>query len=125
MSRDGRKTGGKDWVKGKPGGPGRPALSPGTKQLIKLNHEHISKLISEIQGLPTDELVRIAKDPKSQGLQAAFASVMFHAIKHGDMGRLDKLLDRGAGKVKQIVQVEKQIVDSFEFTEEEREEDAD
>jgi hypothetical protein len=53
---------------------------------------------------------------------ACFASVIAHSLKEGDMTRLDKLFDRGVGRVKQILQVEKMTIDSFEFTEEPDEE---
>jgi len=118
-----RKTGGKDFQPGNPGGPGRPALPAPIKALQKLNHAGITMVVSQLQGLPIEEIVRIAKDPKTPALQAAFASVLAHAIKEGDMNRLDKLLDRGAGRVKQIVQVERQVIDNFEFTEEGNDED--
>lgn len=100
----GRKTGGRDFKKGHPGGPGRPPIDPETKAARHLNHATVTAAIQRYYNLSLAELqaLFVSKDTPSGDLM--IISVMIKAIKEGDYKRLDMLLNRSCGRVKQTLE---------------------
>ena len=101
----GIKTGGKDFQKGQPGGPGRKPLPAEVKTIRRATHAHIAEvgtmaLEGNVSGL--EEIVRNAQSPNSpySVIQVAFATCLLKAIKKGDSFALNAILDRIVGKVK-------------------------
>ena len=80
----GKKTGGRDFQKGKPGGPGRPPLSQVERDVAEATRRELAEAM---QG----EIPRIRMAVKAAMGKAA----------QGDFHLLDRLLDRIIGKVPQ------------------------
>lgn len=96
----GKKTGGKNFEKGHPGGPGRPPTTEEEKKLRKLTQTTFQTILDRFFHMPMEELVKMSKDQlKLTGIEAMVLFVMLKAIQHGDYKRLSFLLDRTIGKV--------------------------
>lgn len=99
----GKKTGGRNFAKGNPGGPGRPSF--GITQARNLNKEECEDLLNKLIRLPQEKLREIMSDNETQGLDALIASIIIKGIEFGDYSRLNFLFDRLIGKVKEPVEV--------------------
>lgn len=97
----GFKTGGRNFEKGNPGGPGRPNRK--ITEIRKINKYVIDELLHKYSYMPFSELPAVVKDKETNALEALIASVYFHGVKNGDQLRLNFLLDRLIGKVKDEV----------------------
>lgn len=87
---------------GNPGGPGRPRfvdpkLSDFKRNLTKTA---IIAMLSEMLDASEDQLDAILKDRSVPAIKKAIASVISACIKAGDYQRLEMLLNRTIGKVK-------------------------
>lgn len=100
----GRKTGGKDFVPGDPRA-GRPQLPAEVKGLTALTKAEATKALSDVLKLNLEELELLVKDRTVPSLQQWAARIVLHGIKHGDQQRLNFMLDRLVGKVKEEVEV--------------------
>ena len=96
----GKKTGGKSFGPDHPGNMnGRPKLPEEVKAARKYTRGEIEVLIAKYGDMSTDELLAIAKDPKSRVIEAMIASIAAWGIKKGDQARLNFILDRTIGPV--------------------------
>jgi hypothetical protein len=91
---------------------GRGKTPPEVKEVLCLTRAEIAKTISELWGLPVEELRRISLI--TQGAPAGkvlMARVLFLAAQKGDQSRMDSILNRAIGKPKEevVVDVEGQI----------------
>ena len=93
----------KPYVKGQSG-------NPGGKPKGTLTKADVEKLFQKFAGKTKDELQLMVQDPKSTMLEIMVASVMVKAAKDGDAARLQFLLDRAVGKVKEQMEVENTIL---------------
>lgn len=95
-------------AKYKPGQSGNPKggkkLDPMVKGATHLNNATVTLAIHKYYDLPREKLAELLKDPSTAAGDAMIISVMLHAIKTGDYKRLDSLLDRACGRVKQVVE---------------------
>lgn len=87
---------------GNPGGPGRPKgkdphLSDFSRNLTKST---IIAMLSEMLDASEVELEIVLEDKRVPAIKKAIASVIAHCIKNGDYMRLEMLLNRTIGKVK-------------------------
>lgn len=85
----------------KPGQSGNPAGKP--KGL--LTRDQVEKLLATLWGLGTDGLQKVIENPKSTVGEVMTARVMAKCIEDGDYSRLDFLLNRTIGKVKDQLEV--------------------
>lgn len=85
----------------KPGQSGNPSGRP--KKL--LTRDHVEHHFSTMAALSTSELEILCKDPKEPALRVMIARVIIEAIKAGDYSRLNFLLDRSIGKVKDVAEI--------------------
>ena len=102
MARD-PKTG--KFQKGYKGGPGRPKKPDDVKAAAKLTRTNLEKKLNHFLAMDSDELSAILKDPKTPMLEVMVGRIVLMAAKNGDQTRLDFLLNRLLGKVKDNVEV--------------------
>lgn len=135
-----KKTGGRNFLPGQcPNPNGRPKMPPELKEAKKLTQTQIEIALTQFLAMDDKQLRAIIKDPKSTRLQAIIASIVDKAIKIGDQQRLDFLLNRIIGKVKepptevhnfnfnmmprpQVIEIGKKAVQYLEAQENERDE---
>lgn len=96
----GKKVGGRDFVKGKPGGPGRPKLIPETAELPRLDRENYNRLLNKHLQMDIHQLRVVISDPKEIVLCKMIASIIAKCLTLGDHVRLEALLARAIGTVK-------------------------
>jgi hypothetical protein len=88
--------------KGNAGGPGRPPLIDPKLSDYKRNltKAAVMSSLSEMLDCSEEDLDKILADKKVSALKKAMASVISACIKGGDYQRLEMLLNRTIGKVK-------------------------
>ena len=92
----------------KPGQSGNPSGKP--KQL--LTKDKVSSILGKFATMTREQLQAVVTDSKSTMIEIMIASVMVKAAKDGDYARLDFLLTRSVGKVKEeIEQTIKNVTD--------------
>ncbi len=97
----------KPFVKGQSGNPEGRA-----KQV--LTKDKVASIMGKFSLMTRDELKKVADNPKSTMIEIAVASILHRAVKDGDFSRLDFLLARSIGKVKEeIEQTVKSISDEM------------
>lgn len=102
----GKKTGGRNFVKGQSGNPdGRMHLPPEIAAARRINTAQYVSIINDLSGMSVEELVVIAADEKENILRACVAAAMLYTRQNGDPARLDKLMDRAIGKVAERVAI--------------------
>lgn len=106
----GRKTGGKNFVKGQSGNPdGRPTLPPEVKAARQMNGPMFELLINKYMGLPVDQLQVIAKDQSTPAIDLVVIKLLVMSIQHGDINRLKLLLEYTIGKVPDKLNVNAEV----------------
>ncbi len=95
---------GRDFKVGNPGGPGRPPVPIELKEARKLNQVELELIMNKLMGLNVKELEDIKSASDTTAIVAMIASIMIVALKTGDQTRLDFLLNRLIGKVKEKVE---------------------
>lgn len=100
----GKKTGGRDFQPGNPGGPGPTPTPPDLKETQKLTRVKVARLMNKYSHLSVQELRKIVQDPNTLAIDALVCSVLGTGISKGDHQRLTFLLDRLIGPVTQKVQ---------------------
>lgn len=103
----GFKTGGRDFKPGQSGNPaGRAKLPEDIKEARGLNKIQFERMLNRYLAMSAPEIKTIAESPKTPALDLIVAKVIYEAIKKGDDKRLDFMLNRLIGPVKQILQIE-------------------
>lgn len=100
----GLKVGGRDWVKGQSGNPkGRPKLPMTITEIRKKVGQDLVLYINQMLGKSLPELKEIAEDKtgKYQSFIQIIASCLHKAAFKGEPDRMDMLLNRVIGKVKE------------------------
>ena len=107
MSRDGKKTGGRDFMPGNSVGIGNSnaRVPDDLKGVKKLNRASCERLLNTCIHLTSDELEQKLEDPSSSVLEKLVCKIVTEAIKFGDHQRCGFLLDRLIGKVTDKVEV--------------------
>lgn len=102
----GKKTGGRDWQKGmiQKAGPGRPAVSPQIKAIKQLNATKLAELLNEFINMDKEALIAKSKDPSTTVFELIICSILKNAYDKGDQQRINFILDRLVGKVKDQVE---------------------
>lgn len=98
------KTGGRDFKKGNPGGPGRPRLPPDIKGARAMNQLELERSINKMLFMTAEELQTLARDPDTALLDRMLASICIKGVKEGSHAHLDFILNRTIGKVSEKVQ---------------------
>lgn len=90
----------------KKGQSGNPSGKP--KQL--LTKDKVSSILGKFATMTRDQLQDVAADPKSSMIEIMIASIMVKAAKEGDYARLDFLLTRSIGKVKDELELQARTI---------------
>ena len=85
----------------KPGQSGNPSGKP--RGL--LTRSQVEALISKFSSLTRDQMQVVIQNPKSTMIEIMVASIMAKASKDGDYSRLQFLLERSIGKVKEQLEM--------------------
>jgi hypothetical protein len=101
----GKKTGGRDFVKGyTPVNPGQPSLPPEIRKIaLKTKKEALARL-GEMLQKPFDEVVEIFRDGSLSSFDHVLAALIVHA-KKGSARHMQEMLDRLYGKVQEQIEV--------------------
>lgn len=100
----GRKTGGRDWEKGKPGGPGRPKLPENLRTNWRLTKTEFESIAQKYLDMDQDQLKALKADPKLRVVDAYMVSIILRGIETGEVGPFEWLMQRHVGKVKEQVE---------------------
>jgi hypothetical protein len=96
----------KPWVSGQSGNPdGRPAVPEDIKRIRKLTNDEIKEVGSLLLNGKQSELQAMVDSDETPILKKWMANVSIQGLKTGDMTRLDALLNRLVGKVKDEIDV--------------------
>lgn len=80
-------------------------IAPEYKRLGNVNKGQVRALLTRFLDCNLKELKDIKSDPESSAMELIVVSIVTNAIKSGDQKRLDFLLDRIVGKVKDELEV--------------------
>lgn len=107
----GKKTGGRDFEAGNPGGPGRPKIPEDLKMARRLNKLELEKLLNKFLFMTPDEMTQRIQSSDVTAIEAMIGSIIIKAVKDGDQQRLNFILERLIGKVKD--QIDLTVVKPF------------
>lgn len=85
------------------------ALPPEVKEARLLNAAKFEEIIYKYMGSPIEELQAAANNPATPAIEHIVIKLLSLAIKHGDIARLNLLLERTIGKVTDKLQVNAQV----------------
>lgn len=101
----GFKTGGRNFVKGVVTNPkGRPKVSTQLKEIKQLNANKLAELLNEFIHMDKQTLIERSKDPETSVFELIICSILKNAYDKGDQQRINFILDRLVGKVKDQVE---------------------
>ncbi len=95
---------GRPFQKGNPGGPGRPPMDPELKKIQKVTRTEAELLLSKFMQMDIDELEAVLRDKKRKCVEHMIGRIVLMGIKNGDHARLDFMLNRLIGKVKENIE---------------------
>ena len=95
------------WKKGQSGNPGgKPKIPDDIKETRSLNQYELERIINRYLHMTKGELVAAIKNDATPMMEVTVASIVLKAASGGDHLRLDFILNRLIGKVKDKVQIE-------------------
>jgi hypothetical protein len=101
----GKKTGGRDWKRGQSGNPKGPNVMPKDLRALKeADREWITETLHKYLRMTWGEFQRIANDPSLSMLEVYLANILNAGLSDGDERRMNFILDRYIGKVKDKVE---------------------
>ncbi len=92
---------------GNPGG--RPKLPADIAEARKLNQHELERVINQYIWMTKDELKAAAKAPTTTVMELMIASIVASAIEKGDQMRLEFILARIIGKVRDQLELTGQV----------------
>lgn len=101
----GRKTGGKDFEPGNPGGPGQPTIPPELKAARRLNKVEFELIANKYVFATKAELEAAQTSPSTPAMEMLLVNIMLSGIFDGDQAKAEFFLNRLIGKVKDEVEV--------------------
>lgn len=94
----GKKTGGRNFEKGKPGGPGRPPIEGDLKGLSRKWKSDYLRLIQKFDELSFTEIKSIASNPETKGLEMRVVAIYAKAIS-GSLPHAESIFSRTMGPI--------------------------
>lgn len=76
-------------------------MAPELKKIPRLSKESVEKLMTKFANMDRIEIQELMKDPKATMMELMVGSVILKAYKDGDQSRINWILDRTIGKVKE------------------------
>lgn len=102
----GKKTGGKDFPKGVSGNPkGSPGLPKDLRDARRLGQLELERAINRLIYLSRAELRAVIENPDTPMFDITIASIIAQAAQKGDQQRLDFILTRVIGRVKDQIEI--------------------
>ena len=102
----GKKTGGKNWQPGQSGNPkGYKGFPKDLKEARKLNQAELERLVNKYLYFSQEEMDAHVSQPDTPMIEHMVASIISLASTKGDQLRLDFILNRLIGKVKDQVEL--------------------
>ena len=96
---------GKPFQKGNTFGKGRPPIPDDLKNVDKVTTETVHRVFSKYAGMTREQIRRLLEHPATPALEVMLGSIIGKAIKEGDHLRMNFVLDRLVGKVKDVSEV--------------------
>ena len=90
----GRKTGGRDFVKGWKGGPGRPRKDWTVRVGQMFTQKELVNAIVKLLGMTKEEIKAHIEKPETPMVECIVSSVMYKSLAKGDMSQFDMVLNR-------------------------------
>jgi hypothetical protein len=87
-------------------GKGRPKLPSDVKEARQFSKSEVDHSLSKFVVMTRDDLAKVKNDPESTLLDLALHSIFTHAINKGDHQRLEFILNRTIGKVRENIHVD-------------------
>lgn len=101
----GRKTGGRNFVKGVVTNPnGRPKVPEHVKEFRKMHKVQVTEMLEKYCYSTRQELIDALKNPDTPIVEVNVIKILLEGAKSGDYKRFDFILDRTIGKVKEEVE---------------------
>jgi len=114
MSKDGIKTGGRNFKPGVSGNPnGAPKIPDEIKEARKLNKIQVEEILNKFLNWPLSDLVLFTQKKESPVLEVLVARILLEGIKKGDQVRLEFIFQRLVGKVKEEIDLNANLNHSF------------
>jgi regulator of sigma D len=102
----GKKTGGRDFVKGQVANPkGRTPIPEELKKIRKMNRDRLELVVSKYLNMNLIELNQVVKDPNTTALDHMICQIIIKSMATGDHARFNALMDRVVGKVKDQIEL--------------------
>ena len=102
---NGFKTGGRNFEPGNTFGKGAPKIPEDIKEMRKLNTIELERILNKYIDMTSAELLAAQKNKETKALDRMIISTIIKATNNGDHKRIDFLLNRLVGKVKEKVEV--------------------
>jgi uncharacterized protein DUF5681 len=100
-----KKLVGRTWKKGESGNPkGRPPVPADIRAAQKLNRVALARVLDRMINYTQRELEQILMNPNSGILETAVGAILLKSIEEADHMRLNFILDRLIGRVKDEVE---------------------
>ncbi len=95
---------GRPFKKGNPGGPGRPKRPKDVVTAARLTKTEAQGLLVKFMQMDITQLEAMLKDKKRKVIEHMIGRIALMGIKNGDQARLNFMLDRIIGKVKDEIE---------------------
>jgi hypothetical protein len=82
------------------------------KEKFDLSADDVDNIIEYLLSQPIEKLQEIIKDPKQSVIVVNFATAVLTGAKLGDLGAIEKLLNRRIGKPKDRIEISGNIISS-------------
>jgi hypothetical protein len=102
----GKKTGGRDFKPGQSGNPkGGPGLPKDLREARKLGQLELERAVNRLIYLSRSELRAVIENPDTPMFDITIASIIAQAAQKGDQQRLEFVLNRIIGRVKDQIEI--------------------
>ena len=104
-----------DFAKGNLGGPGRPRIPISEKLATVMTQKEFARISQKFSEMTKEEIKELYQDPDSTALETAMAKIWHVTMAKGDERKMDFILNRMIGKVKDVVHVQEADVNTDKY----------